>query len=187
MQSARLLRLIAMTAAALVLSAAAPLFDRDLPGKGGTVRAQNSVELDEFLFVQDPKFGDGKGGIHVLWLPAPLVKYCLGKTAQQCANIDYCIRTTNRDSSQCKNLGVVLSRIPPYPAGIRPARQLSVVYFPLAPIKGMDLLKTLYAGAPKASLERLSMSARIKARIKFTRKSDDDEFEVVEFLPTPPF
>ena len=176
-----------MTAAALMLSAAAPLFDRDLLGTVATVHAQNSVELEEFLFVQDPKLDNGKGGIHVLWLPAPLVKYCLGKTAKQCANIDYCIRTTNRNSSQCKNLGVVLSRSPPYPAGIRPARQLSVVYFPLAPIKGMELLKQFYANAPKASLERLSMSARIKARIKFTRKADDDEFDVVEFLAVPPF
>lgn len=147
-----------------------------------------SVELEQFLFVQAPYWDDKtKGGIVVVWLPQPLQKYCLGKTARQCSTIDYCIRTTNRGSSTCANLGVNLARIPPYPAGTRPRRQLSVVYYPRAPIKGMDQLQKFYQSAPKASLQRLSMSSRIKARIRFTRKPDDDDFDLLEVLAVPPF
>jgi hypothetical protein len=148
---------------------------------------QGSVELEQFLFVQAPERDDGKGSIVVIWLPQPLQKLCLGKTGTQCSTIDYCIRTTNRESSQCRNVGVNLARIPPYPPETRPRRKISVVYFPSAPIKGFEQLKKFYENAPKVSLERISMSSRIKARIRFTRNTDDDDFDLMEVLAVPPF
>lgn len=145
-----------------------------------------SVELEQFLFVQAPEHDNGKGGIVLIWLPQPLLKLCLGKTYTQCANIDYCIRTTNRESSQCKNIGVDLARISPYPPSTRPRRMMSLTLMYLTPTT-FEPLQTFYEGAPKASLERISMSARIKARIKFTRKPDDDDFQLEEVLAVPPF
>jgi hypothetical protein len=147
----------------------------------------DSVELDQFLFVQAPEPDNGKANIVVIWLPQPLQKLCLGKTATQCSTIDFCIRTTNRESSECRNIGVNLARIPPYPPDTRPRRKLSVVYFPSTPIKGFELLKDFYKSAPKASVQRISMSARIKARIRFTRKTDDDDFDLLEVIAVPPF
>ena len=145
------------------------------------------VELEAFLFVQAPERDDGKGGIVIVWLPQPLQRLCLGKTAPQCSIIDFCIRTTNRESARCTNIGVDLGRIRPYPPDMRPRRMLSVVYFPPTAIKGFQQLQKSYKSAPKASLERISMSARIKARIRFTRKTDDDDFDLLEVLAVPPF
>ena len=148
---------------------------------------QGSIELEQFLFVQAPEPDNGQGNIVVIWLPQPLQKLCLEKTAAQCSTIDYCIRTTNRESSQCRNIGVNLARIPPYPPDTRPRRKLSVVYFPEARIKGLEQLRDFYRSAPKASLQHISMNARIKARIRFTRKADDDDFDLLEVLAVPPF
>jgi len=145
-----------------------------------------STELEEFLFVQAPEHDNGKGGIALIWLPQPLLKLCLGKTHTQCANIDYCIRTTNRESAQCKNIGVNLARIPAYPPGTVPRRMMSIFLMYLQPDK-FEPLQDFYKNAPKASLERISMSARIKARIRFTRKPDDDDFQLEEVLAVPPF
>jgi hypothetical protein len=145
-----------------------------------------SVELEEFLFVQAPEHDNGKGGIVLIWIPQPLLKLCLGKTHTQCATIDYCIRTTNRESSQCKNIGVSLARIPAYPPGTRPRRMMSLVLMYLQPDK-YELLQDFYKSAPKESVERISMSARVKARIRFTRKPDDDDFQLEEVLAVPPF
>ncbi len=145
-----------------------------------------SVELEQFLFVQAPEHDNGKGGMVLIWLPQPLLKLCLGKTHTQCATIDYCIRTTNRDSSQCKNIGVNLASIPPYPPGTRPRRMMSIFLMYLEPTK-FEPLQDFYKSAPKASLERISMNARIKARIRFTRKPDDDDFQLEEVLAVPPF
>jgi len=147
--------------------------------------ASGCVELEQFLFVQAPEHDNGKGGIVLIWLPQPL-KLCLGKTHTQCANIDYCIRTTNRESSQCKNIGVDLARIPPYPPDTRPRRMMSLMLLYLTPTK-FEPLQNFYKSAPKESLERISMSARIKARIRFTRKPDDDDFQLEEVLAVPPF
>ncbi|MGA7919994.1 MAG: hypothetical protein WCA38_09995 [Candidatus Acidiferrales bacterium] len=146
----------------------------------------DSVELEQFLFVQAPEQDNGKSGIVIIWLPQPLQKLCLGKTATQCSNIDYCIRTTNRESSQCRDIGVKLAHIPPYPPDTRPRRMLSVVLMYLAPTK-FEQLQDFCKSAPKASLERISMSARIKARIRYTRKPDDDELYLLEVLAVPPF
>ncbi len=146
-----------------------------------------SLELEQFLFVQAPEHDSGKGGIVVIWLPQPLQKLCLSKTAKQCSTVDYCIRTTNRESATCSNIGVNLRGIPPYPQDIRPRRMLSVLYFPIAPIKGFEQLKSFYKAAPRASLEHISMSSRIKGRIRFTRKPDDDDFDLLEVLAASPF
>ena len=145
------------------------------------------VELEAFLFVQAPERDSGKGGIVILWLPEPLQRLCLGKTDAQCSVIDFCIRTTNRESARCTNIGVDLARIRPYPPDTRPRRKLSVVYFPPTAIKGFEQLQKFYKSVPKASLERISMSARIQARIRFTRKTDDDDFDLLEVLAVPPF
>ena len=145
-----------------------------------------SVELEEFLFVQAPEHDNGKGGIALIWLPPPLLKLCLGKTHTQCATIDYCIRTTNRESAQCKNIGVNLARLPTYPPGTVPRRMMSIFLMYLQPDK-FGPLQDFYKNAPKASLERISMSARVKARIRFTRKSDDDDFQLEDVLAVPPF
>ncbi len=128
----------------------------------------------------------------MLWIPQPLQKYCLGKTAEQCSTIDYCIRTTNKNISMCRSLGVDLRRLPAYPSDIRPRRVLSITYYELDPTKGFDTLPKgfgsllkFFESAPKNTLDRLSTSARIKARIKLIRSSDDDQFELLEILVVP--
>jgi hypothetical protein len=145
-----------------------------------------SIELEQYLFVQAPERDNGQHGIVVIWLPAPLQRYCLGRTATQCSNIDYCIRTTNRESSQCRNIGVDLARIPKYPAGTRPSRMLSIQLFYLSPDR-FPQLQDFYKSAPRASLERISMSARVKARVRFTRKPDDDDFDLLDVVGVAPF
>jgi hypothetical protein len=70
---------------------------------------------------------------------------------------------------------------------MRPRRQLSVIYFPIALIKGFAMLQDFYHRTPRASLERLSLSTRVKARVRFTRTSEDDDFNVLEILTVAPF
>jgi hypothetical protein len=146
-----------------------------------------SVELEQMLFVQAPENGIPKDGIQLIWLPEPLEKLCLGKTASKCATIDYCIRTTNRDDSRCRNLGINLARIPRYPPGTRPARMLSITLFRIRELKGngYGLLQDFYKSAPQASLQRISLDARVKARIQFIRKADDDDFNLLQILAVP--
>ena len=148
---------------------------------------QGTVELEDYLFVQDPHLPGGKKDISVYWIPRPIQKYCLGKTTEQCVSLDYCLRTTNTNDSRCRNLHAEMARLRPYPRDMRPRRVLSVVYFQLAPVKGFDQVQKFYQSAPRASLDRLSSSARIKARIKLTRTADDDDFDVIEVLAIPPF
>ena len=145
----------------------------------------STFELEESLFVQDPHLTRMKGGIQVLWIPEPIQKYCLGKTGQQCSTIDFCLRTTTKSVAMCQNLSVDLKRLPAYPPGMRPRRLLSVVYFPLAPAKGFGDLLTYFQSAPEGSLDLLSPSARIKAKIRFTRTADDDQFDLLEVLAVP--
>ena len=148
--------------------------------------AAGSKEMEAILFVQSLPLKDGQQGIHLVWIPQPLQRLCLGKTAQQCADIDYCVRTTNRDVSMCRNLGIPMSQLPKYPTGMIPARQLSVTYMKLSPDYFANL-QEFFRRAPKASLQHLSMSARVKARVQFIRKADDDDFNVLEILAVPPF
>lgn len=148
-----------------------------------------SVEIEQMLFVQAPERAGPKDSIVLVWLPEPLQKLCLGKTATRCATIDYCIRTTNRDVAMCRNLGINLARITPYPPDTRPRRMISLTLFKIRPLNGngFDLLQSFYNSAPPASLARLSMSARVKARIRFTRKPDDDDFDLLQVLAAPAF
>ena len=146
-----------------------------------------STEMDAILFVQSMPMKNGEDAIRLVWVPQPIQRLCLGKTSEQCSNIDYCIRTTDRDVSTCRNLGIPLSRLPSYPHDMVPRRQLSVVYFAMAPIKSFAMLQDFYHHASKASLEHLSLSARVKARVRFTRKPDDDDFDVLEILSVAPF
>jgi len=48
-------------------------------------------------------------------------------------------------------------------------------------------LQGFYHRAPRASLEHLSLSARVKARVRLIRKPDDDDFDVLEILAVAPF
>jgi hypothetical protein len=86
-----------------------------------------------------------------------------------------------------RNLGIPLSRLPSYPHDMRPRRQLTVTYFPVAPIKSFAMLQDFYHRAPRPSLERLSLSTRFKARVRFTRLPEDDDFDVLEILAVAPF
>ena len=153
----------------------------------GATAHPESTELEAILFVQAPQPDNGKGAIHLVWVPQPIEQLCLGKTAQQCSAIDYCARTTNREASTCRSLGIPLSRLPSYPHDMRPRRQLSVIYFAAAPVKNLAMLEDFYHRSPRSSLERLSLSSRVKARVRFTRRPEDDDFEVLEILAVAPF
>ena len=151
----------------------------------GTAAHPASAELEAILFVQSPQPDNGKGAIRLVWIPEPLQRVCVGKTAQQCSTIDYCVRTTNPDVSMCRNLRI--PRLPSYPHDMRPRRQMSVYYFPAAPIENFAMLQDFYHRAPRRSLQRLSLSARVKARVRFTRTPEDDDFDVLEILAVAPF
>jgi hypothetical protein len=167
-------------------------------------------ELEEYLFVQrpapPPKTGmpgtpgskpgplaianavpGFEGGVLMAWIPQPLQKYCLGKTIDDCSSMDYCIRTTNKNVPMCRSLSIDLTRLPTYPADLRPRRILSIVLIAARRMPGMDTAGNYFANAPPETLRRLSLSARVKARIKFTRSADDDQFNLLEVLAVPPF
>jgi hypothetical protein len=148
--------------------------------------AQSSTEMDAILFVQSLPMKNGKEGIDLVWVPKPLERLCLGKTSQQCANMDYCIRTTSKNVSTCRNLAVPLSSLPKYPANMTPRRQLSVVLMYLSPDHFANL-QQFFHSAPRASLQRLSLSARVKARVRLTRTPDDDSLDVLEIMAVAPF
>jgi hypothetical protein len=173
---------------------AIPASYRHLPGVLETAPApvllpapqQSTSELEVSLFVQDPHLKGGKRGIEVVWIPQPILKYCLGKTTQECSTIDYCIRTTNKQAAMCKNLAVDTARLPAYPADPPPRRVLSLTcLYPMTATTGCGSLMKFFESAPKGSLDHLSTRARIKARVKLTRTADDDQFELLEVLATP--
>lgn len=175
--------LVALSLCAVVLFA----FPAMARAQSASATAQPaSTEMEAILFVQSLPMKNGKDAIRLVWVPQPLQRLCLGKTAEQCATIDYCVRTTNRDVSQCRNLGIPLSSLPSYPPGMVPRRQLSVVLFALTP-NTFPKLQEFYHHAPRASLERLSLSTRVKERVRFSRKPDDDDFDVLEILAVAPF
>jgi hypothetical protein len=156
-----------------------------LAQSAGTATRPASTELEAILFVQSPQPDNGKGAIRLVWIPEPIQRLCLGKTAKQCSTIDYCVRTTNPEDNMCRNLRA--PRLPSYPRDMRPRRQMSVYYFPAAPIKNFAMLQDFYHRAPRRSLQRLSLSARVKARVRFTRTVEDDDFDVLEILAVAPF
>lgn len=147
---------------------------------------ERTSELEASLFVQDPHLEGGKKGIELIWVPQSIQKYCLGKTVKECSTIDYCIRTTNKHAAMCQNLSVDTTRLPAYPPDVPPRRVFSIVYFfPMTTARGFGSLAEFFENAPKGSLDRLSRSARIRARIKLTRSADDDQFDVLEVLAAP--
>ena len=64
---------------------------------------ESSLELEPSLFVQLPGGKSTAGAVQLVWIPEPLEKYCLGKTHEQCASMDFCIRTTTKNVSTCRN------------------------------------------------------------------------------------
>ena len=146
--------------------------------------AQAPVELEETMFVLKPGTA-GIRGVVLAWIPQPIEKFCLGKTHTECSSMDYCIRTTSKDVPMCRNLAVKLSSLPHYPADMRPRRMISITLLSPATTPGFAELLKFVEDAPAGTLDRLSLKARVKARIKFTRKPDDDDFQVLEILTQP--
>src|SRR5580658_582013 len=131
--------------------------------------AESSLELEPSLFVQLPGGKITPGAVQLVWIPEPLEKYCLGKTYEQCASMDFCIRTTSKNVSTCRNLAVNLAHLPAYPPDMRPRRMLSIgLYFPTRMI-GWEELQEYVARASRDRLERFSPLARIKVKVTFTR------------------
>jgi len=154
---------------------------------GTAARAQPraALEREEFLFIVNPPPAS-KGAVIVAWIPQPMQRYCLGRTLEQCIAIDYCLRTTDRDVRQCRNLPVDVARIPKYPRDLYPRRVLSVVYFRAATvIQGVGGLLEYFDSKPRSDFDRLSMKERIRARIRVKRSADDDEFDLLEVLQAP--
>ena len=147
--------------------------------------SESSLELEASLFVQLPGGKSTPGAVQLVWIPEPLEKYCLGKTHQQCASLDFCIRTTTKNVSTCRNLAVDLAHLPAYPPDIRPRRMLSVALLPPTIMQGWEELEGFVARAPKDRLERFCRLARIKAKVTFTRTPEDDDFRVLEILSVP--
>lgn len=150
-----------------------------------TAQPQSSVEMEPSLFLQIPGGKVTPGAVQLVWIPEPLVKYCLGKTHQQCASMDFCIRTTTKNVSNCRNLAVDLAHLPTYPANMSPRRMMSIGMIPPTVMKGWEELQAYMAGVPKDQLEHFSLAVRVKAKVAFTRKPDDDDFRVLEILSVP--
>ena len=146
---------------------------------------ESNLELEPSLFVQLPAGKSTPGSVQLVWIPEPLEKYCLGKTHEQCASMDFCIRTTTKNVSTCRNLAVDLAHLPAYPPDMRPRRMLSIALIPPTRMKGWEELQDYVARAPKDRLKYFSPLARIKAKVRFTRKPDDDDFQVLEILSVP--
>ena len=146
---------------------------------------ESSLELEPSLFVQLPGGKSVPGAVLLAWIPEPLEKYCLGKTHDQCASMDFCIRTTTKNVSTCRNLAVDLVDLPAYPRDMRPRRMLSVVLYPPMRMTGWEELQDYVARAPKDRFDLFSPRARIKAKVTFNRTPDDDGFRVLEILSVP--
>jgi hypothetical protein len=146
---------------------------------------ERSLELEPSLFVQLPGGKSTPGAVQLVWIPEPLEKYCFGRTHEQCASMDFCIRTTTKNVSTCRNLAVDLAHLPAYPPDMRPKRMLSIALIPPTRLKGWEELQDYIARAPKDRLEHFSPLARIKAKVTFTRTPDDDDFRVLEILSVP--
>ena len=144
----------------------------------------DGIEMEQTLYVQAPDFPGAGNSIDLVWLPEPLESTCMGKTAKQCAIIDYCIRTTNPNSSQCSNLGMPRARLPHYPAGMRPRRMIVVTLRALDNSHGFDKLKAFYKSADSASLSRLSSDATIRAWIRYNSGAFEG-FTVLEVVGAP--
>jgi hypothetical protein len=145
----------------------------------------SSIELEPSLFVQLPGGKITPGAVQLVWIPEPLERYCLGKTHEQCASMDFCIRTTTKNVSTCRNLAVDLAHLPAYPPDMRPRRMMSIALIPPTIMKGWEELQDYIARVPKERLEHFSSTARVKAKVTFTRTPQDDDFRVLEILSVP--
>ena len=154
-------------------------------------QAEGASELEESLFVLNPHLKNAKGVeipgvLTVVSVPQPIQKYCMGKTSDQCAAIDFCIRTTTKSVAMCQKLPPNLRNLPPYPAGMRPNRQYSISFFQGAPnIKGFEALRQFYDAAPKGTLDVFSAHARFQAKVRFTKTASDGNFELLEVVSVP--
>jgi len=165
---------------ALELAAAPP------PAVSAPIGGQpDGIEMQQTLYVQAPDFPGAGDSIVLVWLPDPLVSTCLGRTMKQCFKIDYCIRTTNPNSPQCRNLGILRSQLPHYPAEMRPRRAISVVLRALSNDNGFDKLKAFYRNSSSSSLNTLSPDATIQARIRYDDNPSFQSFYLLEVLSTP--
>jgi len=99
--------------------------------------------------------------------------------------MDYCIRTTNKNVPMCRNLAEELAHLPAYPADMRPRRMMSIGLYSATGMKGWPELQEYVAHATKDNLLHFSLSAQVKAKVTFTRKPDDDDFQVLEILSVP--
>jgi len=145
----------------------------------------DGIEMEQTLYVQAPDFSGGGDSLVLVWLPDPLVSICMGRTTKECFKIDYCIRTTNPNGPQCRDLGVPRAQLPHYPADMRPRRAISVVLRAMGNDHGFDRLKAFYRNAPPSSLNSLSPSATIRARIRYDDNPSFQSFNLVEVLSTP--
>ncbi len=150
-----------------------------------TSAQQNVIEREAILYAQDPHFGSGKKAIQLVWIPEPVEKYCIGKTHDQCAAIDYCCRTTNPGAAMCQKLGIPVSRLPKYPADLQPRRVLSVTVFTATNMKGFDSLLKWFDSQPPKTFDRFTAATRIKAKVRLTQKPDDDDLYIAEILAAP--
>ncbi|MDR3753854.1 MAG: hypothetical protein P4K93_09115 [Terracidiphilus sp.] len=142
-------------------------------------------EREQTLYVQAPDFSGGGDSIVLVWLPEPLVSTCMGRTMKECFKIDYCIRTTNPNGAQCRDLGIPRAKLPHYPADMRPRRAISVVLRAMSNDHGFDRLKSYFRNASPSSLSRLSPNATIQARIRYDDNPSFQGFNLVEVLSTP--
>jgi hypothetical protein len=147
--------------------------------------AENTLELEPSLFIQLPNVKSVPGSVQLVWIPEPLEKFCIGRTHEQCAAMDFCIRTTTKNVSTCQNLAVDLAHLPSYPRDMRPRRMLSIAMIPPTRMKGWVELQDYIGHAPKDGLQRFSPLARVTAKVRFTRTPDDDDFRVLEILSVP--
>lgn len=169
-----------LSAPALEIAAAPP--PAVSPALGGQ---QDGVEMQQTLYVQAPGFPGAGDSIVLVWLPDPLVSTCMGRTMKECFQIDYCIRTTNPNGPQCRNLGIPRSQLPHYPANMRPRRAISVVLRALSNDNGFDKLKAFYRNASPSSLSTLSPDATIQAKIRYNDNPSFQSFYLLEVLSTP--
>jgi hypothetical protein len=146
---------------------------------------ESRLEMEPSLFLQLPGGKFNPGAVQLVWIPEPLVKYCLGKTHEQCASMDFCIRTTTKTIAMCRNLAVDLAHLPAYPADMSPRRMMSLGMIPPTIMKGWPELLDFFGRVPKEQLEHFSSTVRVKAKVTFIRKPDDDDFRVLEILSVP--
>jgi hypothetical protein len=179
-------KLFANCCVAALACATAPVVAATPPPAAAAAGQPEGMEMEQTLYVQAPDWTGPKGdSIVLVWLPDPLESTCLGRTMKECANIDYCIRTTNPNGAQCKNLGIPRPQLPHYPAGMQPRRMVSVVLRALGNGNGFDKLKAFYKSADSSSLSRLSSDATIRARIRYNNDPSFEGFTLLEVLSAP--